>query len=272
MKTSNNLIILFFLFTLTVFSACSKDEEKIEHDVTELSNDQVKNLLTNKVWMIETSDAFTYVKYYKVESYTKDYPYKATNTNNYYDIVEEAYIRYKSESYGTDSNEPTKWQYRIDKGMMYHSVGAYYIVSISDKELVLTNGYKDNPQKSTYKTVTSIPNVGAHYNSIGGGSTSGGGSSSKEELNYLYNDITEYTSSATVKFYFDSRISSAKISYGTTSSASTSVSTSVSGMCAYATISNLKNNTDYYIKCTAKTSSGATCTTDVVRYYHHNPW
>lgn len=102
-------------------------------------------------------------------------------------------------------------------------------------------------------------------NNTGGGNNQGNnqGSSTEEELEFSYHDFTENATSITAKFYFNNRLKSAKIYYGTTSSCSSSKSASVAGVCASATISGLKKNTKYYFKCKATDNNGSTFTTDV---------
>lgn len=107
--------------------------------------------------------------------------------------------------------------------------------------------------------------------SSGGGNTGGGSSSSDnyEEPDVYFYDYTEYGSSS-VKVDFliankdDCGFTSAQIKYGKTSSASSSVSSNVSGKHVIATITGLKANTDYYVKCTVK-SKGGTVTTPATR-------
>ncbi|MBD5275392.1 MAG: hypothetical protein HDS37_04745 [Bacteroides sp.] len=99
--------------------------------------------------------------------------------------------------------------------------------------------------------------------SSGGSSDNSGSTGSSEELYQTNFTFTATTSKITVNFYFSDRLSSATIKYGTTSSCSSSKSASVSAKCASATISGLKAGTKYYFKCTAKSSAGKSCTTDV---------
>lgn len=104
-----------------------------------------------------------------------------------------------------------------------------------------------------------------------GGGTNGGGSSSDkyEEPDVSFYDYTPYGSSA-VKVDFiiynkdASGVTSAQIQYGTTSSATSSASSSIVGKHVIATISGLKANTDYYVKCKVK-SKGGTVTTPATR-------
>lgn len=129
----------------------------------DLTDDQIKSLLIGKIWMLETDEYYVYVKYYDEETYTEDYPYKEINeTEHYYTVVDESYIRYKSKLYGSDNSIPSKWQYRLEKGRLNHSVGSYNIVSIKDDELVLSN--YGPPSVMIYKAVSNIPPVGAFYN------------------------------------------------------------------------------------------------------------
>lgn len=82
---------------------------------------------------------------------------------------------------------------------------------------------------------------------------------------YDYTQLS--TSSVKVDFVIynkeEAGVSSASIKYGTNSSATSSVSTSLIGNHAIATIDGLKSNTKYYVKCTVK-GKGGTITTDAI--------
>lgn len=103
----------------------------------------------------------------------------------------------------------------------------------------------------------------------GSGSNSSGQSNndnntSNDALDLTSYDITPYPTTINAKFYFNNSLKSAKITYGTTSSCSSSASTVVGSKIASASITGLKKNTRYYIKCTATDKNGSTYTTSAI--------
>ena len=89
-----------------------------------------------------------------------------------------------------------------------------------------------------------------------GGGSSGGGGSSTESLYFTNFNYTATQTSVTVKFYTNERASSATIKYGEYS-ASSSASATITNKEISATIRGLKKGTKYYVKCTARNSSGS---------------
>lgn len=91
----------------------------------------------------------------------------------------------------------------------------------------------------------------------GGGNTGGGGNSSNGDAPYVTSfDFTATKSSITVKFMCSERPNSATVKYGT-SSANTTVSSSIIGKQVSATATGLKAGTKYYFKCTVKNEYGS---------------
>jgi len=74
-------------------------------------------------------------------------------------------------------------------------------------------------------------------------------------------NYTTTQTSVTVKFYTNERASSATIKYGEYS-ASSSASATITNKEISATISGLKKGTKYYVKCTARNSSGSVTSDD----------
>ena len=92
-------------------------------------------------------------------------------------------------------------------------------------------------------------------------SDTGGGGSSSESLYFTNFNYTATQTSVTVKFYTNERASSATIKYGEYS-ASSSASATITNKEISATISGLKKGTKYYVKCTARNSSGSVTSDD----------
>ncbi len=91
----------------------------------------------------------------------------------------------------------------------------------------------------------------------GGGNDGNSGSGSSGESLYFTNfNFTATQTSVTVKFYTNERASSATIKYGEYSASSTA-SASITNKEISATIRGLKKGTKYYVKCTARNSSGS---------------
>ena len=102
-------------------------------------------------------------------------------------------------------------------------------------------------------------NVRAVCGGSSGGSSGGGGSGGEtgEAPRIISFDYTATKTSITVKFMATERPSSAKIKYGE-STASRSLSTSISGKQISATATGLKSGTKYYFSCTVSNSYGST--------------
>lgn len=95
-----------------------------------------------------------------------------------------------------------------------------------------------------------------------------GGEDEYEKPDVGFYDYTQQgKSSVKVDFIIynkdEAGVSSASIKYGTSSSANSSASTNIVGNHAIATISGLKSDTKYYVKCTVK-GKGGSVTSDVV--------
>lgn len=112
------------------------------------------------------------------------------------------------------------------------------------------NGYRSNGMS-----------VRAVYGSSGSGGGTGGGGSSTESLYFTNFNYTATQTSVTVKFYTNERASSATIKYGEYS-ASSSASATITNKEISATIRGLKKGTKYYVKCTARNSSGSVTSDD----------
>ena len=105
------------------------------------------------------------------------------------------------------------------------------------------------------------------YKRIEGVSGGGGSTSTPEKPEIGLEDYTCYTTSITVKYRIynqdKAKVTSAKGYYGT-SSASKSVSASVSGSLITIRITGLKKGTTYYVKCSA-TGKGGTTTSETTK-------
>lgn len=130
-----------------------------------------------------------------------------------------------------------------------------------------------------YLGYENIPNNGSNQGDDDNGGGNGGSNPSTpstpstkyEAPEVSFYDETSYSKSKikiTYKIWNKdkTKISSAKIYYGTSSNPSKSASTSISGVLITATISGLKAGNDYYFKCVVKWEGG-TVTTDVTRLY-----
>lgn len=94
-------------------------------------------------------------------------------------------------------------------------------------------------------------------NSSTGSGTSGGGGSSVGDAPYVTSfDFTATKTSITVKFMCNERPTSATVKYGTSSATST-ISSNISGKQVSATATGLKAGTKYYFKCTVKNDNGS---------------
>lgn len=140
------------------------------------------------------------------------------------------------------------------------------IESLDDETLKLSRTYIDGDYKSykiwTFKrkSYTDVPNDDPSSGNQGGNQGSG---YEKPEIGFY--DFTATKTSVTVTYQIFNKsqcgsLSSAKIYYGT-SSASKSVSASITGNYIKATISGLKAGTSYYVKCSV-TGSGGTTTSE----------
>lgn len=117
--------------------------------------------------------------------------------------------------------------------------------------------------KYFYKTYGQMPSDSGESGS--GGSGGSGSSSSYEKPDIGFYDFTATKTSLKVQYKIynkdESKVTSAKIYYGTSSNPTSSKTATVSGVLITANISGLKAGTTYYVKCVATGKGGATTTT-----------
>lgn len=119
------------------------------------------------------------------------------------------------------------------------------VTTLNSSELVLVD-YDDGEERTFSRT---------SYTEAGG--NTGGGGSTGGDVPYVTSfDYTATKSSITVKFMCSERPTSATVKYGT-SSATKSISSSISSKQVSATATGLKAGTKYYFKCTVKNSNGS---------------
>ena len=104
-----------------------------------------------------------------------------------------------------------------------------------------------------------------YYTSINteGDSDSGNGSSSYEKPDIAFNDFTAYQTKLKVVYKIYNK-DKAKVTYGTSSKPTRSVSCSIAVALITANITGLKKGTTYYVKCVA-TGKGGTTTTETTK-------
>lgn len=133
--------------------------------------------------------------------------------------------------------------------------GSRVNISITGDKMTMTSTSINNARYEYIKTSSQDPD-------------NQGGNTEYEKPDVDFYDYTQQGSSSVKVDYIiynadDAGVSSATIKYGTNSSTSSSASTSIIGKHAIATISGLKPNTKYYVRCTVK-SKGGTITTDAI--------
>lgn len=137
----------------------------------------------------------------------------------------------------------------LEKGELVGLLGASSeIVVIDDSQLILSERLVD---RYLYK----VSYIGNSWTGTGG--DNGGESTDTGDAPYVTSfDYTATKTSITVKFMCSERPTSATVKYGT-SSATKTVSSSISGKQVKATASGLKAGTKYYFKCTIRNSNGS---------------
>lgn len=119
-------------------------------------------------------------------------------------------------------------------------------------------GVRNHVSEGNTDGSTDKPNGGGG-NSEGSGST---GSYEKPDIDYY--DFTAYTNKMKVVYKIHNKdktkVSSAKIYYGTSSNPTQYVTASVTGVLITATITGLKKGTKYYVRCSATGKGGTTKT------------
>lgn len=135
-----------------------------------------------------------------------------------------------------------------------------YCLHFSSSDGTISAGTNNKYNGYLVRGVITNPNYSGSGGSSGGGS-SGGGGSSTESLYFTNFNYTATQTSVTVKFYTNERASSATIKYGE-HSASSSASATITNKEISATIRGLKMGTKYYVKCTARNSSGSVTSDD----------
>lgn len=127
------------------------------------------------------------------------------------------------------------------------------IVYLTDSKMRL-KWSSDETNKSSVEFVKVTYREGTIQGGHNGNSS--GGSSSGDKPYVTSFDFTATKTSITVKFMCSERPSSATVKYGI-SSASGTVSSSISGKQVSATVNGLKSGTKYYFKCTVSNSYGS---------------
>ena len=126
------------------------------------------------------------------------------------------------------------------------------VISLTDNSMRLTMSYYEG---DGYVDFVKVPYQDGNYK--GGGNSGGGGGSSSGDIPYITSFTFDATkTSITVKFMCSERPTSAIVKYGT-SSASSTISSSISGKQVSATVTNLKAGTKYYFNCTVRDDYGS---------------
>lgn len=136
-----------------------------------------------------------------------------------------------------------------------------YCLRFSSADGTISAGTNNKYNGFLVRGVITNPNYSGSGGGSSGGGSSGGGGSSTESLYFTNFNFTATQTSVTVKFYTNERASSATIKYGE-NSASSSVSATITNKEISATIRGLKKGTKYYVKCTARNSSGSVTSDD----------
>ena len=121
------------------------------------------------------------------------------------------------------------------------------IISINSQQMVIREEYSDH-----YRLLTWTKTAG-HTSTVGNNPSGGQSGGAPEFTNFIF---TATQTSVTVKFYTDSRVSSATVYYGT-STPSKIATSSISNTLVSATINGLTKGTKYYVKCKATNSYGS---------------
>ena len=259
------------LMSISLFTACSGEDDSssddssstaLEAEPAPYTDSELIRLLAGTSWKPNLSINKTTGK-----QVSNDENLILTLASNNKAYILNAFSNTSGELYGTWYISSGKLFINIEKGnedeilaalrakfaahysvnFLYACWGDLTIKSISNS--YLTTAYYEN-YYSHYE-------YEFHYSKVPYTEGSNSGGSSTGYAPYVTSfDFTATKSSITVKFICNERPTSATVKYGT-SSASSTISSSISGKQVTATVTGLRSGTKYYFKCTVKNDYGS---------------
>ncbi|MCM1141680.1 MAG: hypothetical protein NC453_24175 [Muribaculum sp.] len=253
-------VIIFLAFTATLFSCDSDSDEPKNPETSSLSKEaqEIYDKLSNTTWTLISSP-------YDNAPLGNTITFSST-------IVSQGVFQLFCSSYPSDI---FAWMPTPDGGGDLLMTGALTACNAANAGSFITyfgsRVYLDFSGNSMSITSTVNSNKKYVYTKSTSGSSSdpiSGGEDGFEKPDVGFYDYTQQgKSSVKVDFIIynknEAGVSSATIKYGTTSTANSSASTNIVGDHVIATISGLKSDTKYYVKCTVK-GKGGTVTTESV--------
>lgn len=252
-------VIIFLALSATLFSCGSDSDELKNTDTGSLSKDaqEIYDKLSNTTWTL-------------ISSPYDNAPLGSTITFSS-TIVSKGIFQLFCSSYPGDI---FAWMPAPDDGdlLMTGALTSYNAANAGDFIVYFgSRVYLDFSGNRMSMTSTVNSNKKYVYTKSSSGSSSdpsSGGEDGYEKPDVEFYDYTQQgKSSVKVDFIIynknEAGVSSATIKYGTSSTANSSASTNIVGDHVIATISGLKSDTKYYVKCTVKGKGGTTTTNAV---------